>query len=50
MVGSGEDAYFVRAGISFEEARQELNNKIDDAIYCRPVALVKKLQRRIRHK
>ena len=50
MVGTGEDSCFVRAGISSEEAKQELNNKIDDAIYSRPVAFVKKLQRRIRNK
>ena len=50
MIGSGEHSCLVRAGISPEEEKQELNNKIDDAIYSRPVALVKKLQRRIRHK
>ncbi len=50
MVGTGEDSCFVRAGISSEEAMQELDDKIDDAIYSRPVALVKKLQRRIRNK
>ena len=50
MVGTGEDSCFVRAGISSEEAKQELNNKMDDAIYSRPVALVKKLQRRIKNK
>lgn len=50
MVGSGEDSIFVRAGISLEETRSELNNKIDDVLYSRPVAFVKKLQRRIRNK
>ena len=50
MVASGENSCFVRKGISPEEARQELNNKIDDALYSKPVAFVKKLQRRISNK
>ena len=50
MVGSGEHSCFVRAGISPEEARQELDDKLDDAIYSKPVAFVKKLQRKIKNR
>ena len=45
MIGSGEDSCFVRAGITPEEARRELDDKID---YSKPVAFVKKLQRRLK--
>ena len=48
MIGSGENSCFVRAGITSEEARRELDDKIDDAIYSKPVAFVKKLQRRLK--
>ena len=48
MIGSGEDLCFVRAGITPEEARRELDDKIDDVIYSKPVAFVKKLQRRLK--
>lgn len=45
MIGSDENSCFVREGISPEEAREELNTKIDNALYSKPVAFVKKLQR-----
>lgn len=48
MIGSGEDSCFVRAGITPEKARRELDDKIDDTIYSKPVAFVKKLQRRLK--
>lgn len=48
MIGSGEDSCFVRVGITPEEARRELDDKVDDAIYSKPVAFVKKLQRRLK--
>ena len=48
MIGSGEDSCFVRAGISIEEARREIDDKIDDMLYCKPVAFTKKLQRRLK--
>lgn len=50
MIGTGENSCFIRAGISPEEARQELDDKLDDIIYSKPVAFVKKLQRRIKNK
>lgn len=50
LVGSGEHSCFVSAGITPEEASQELDDKLDEAIYSKPVAFVKKLQRRIKNK
>lgn len=48
MVGSGEHSCFVRAGITPVEARRELDDRLGDDIYCKPVAFVKKLQRRLK--
>ena len=48
MIGSGENVCFVRAGITPEESRRELDDKLDDLIYSKPVAFVKKLQRRLK--
>ena len=48
MVGSGEHSCFVRTGITPEESRRELDDKLDDLIYSKPVAFVKKLQRRLK--
>ena len=50
MIGSGEDSCFARAGISPEEERQELDDEIDKILDSKPVAFVKKLQRRITNK
>ena len=50
MIGSGESSCFVRAGISPKEANQESNDRIDDIFYSKPVAFVKKLQRRFKNK
>ncbi len=65
MIGSGEDAIFVRkkrgekymlsngkfiAGDTIEESRQRLEDKLDDTIYSKPVAFVKKLSRRIKNR
>ena len=50
MIGSGEDSCFVRAGITPEEARRELDDQIDDALYSKPVAFARKLQRRLKRK
>ena len=49
MVGSGEDSCFVRAGITPEKSKEALDNMLDDAIYIKPVAFVKKLQRKIKN-
>lgn len=66
MIGSGEDAIFVkkkrgerymladgtfvRAGDTPEESRTRLEDRLDDAIYSKPVAFVKKLSRRIKNR
>lgn len=47
MVGSGVGSCFVRAGITPEESRRELDDRIDEAIYSKPVVIVKKLKRRL---
>ena len=48
MIGSGEDSCFINAGTSLEESRNEIDDKIDDVIYNKPVAFVKKLQRKLK--
>ena len=66
MIGSGEDAIFVRkrrgerymlsdgtlvrAGDTPEESRQRLEDRLDDTLYSKPVAFVKKLNRKIRNR
>ena len=66
MIGSGEDAIFVkkkrgerymladgtfvRAGDTPEESRARLDDRLDDAIYSKPVAFVQKLSRRIKNR
>ncbi len=66
MIGSGEDAIFVkkkrgerymladgtfvRAGDTPEESRARLEDRLDDAIYSKPVAFVKKLSSRIKNR
>ncbi len=63
MVGYGEHATFVKvkkgedvmvrygniieAGLTPEEEHRRLEDQMDDAIYSKPVAFVKKLSRRI---
>ena len=64
MIGSGEhsnfikvkkgervilsDGTFVEAGLTPEESKRRLDDKIDDMIYSKPVALVKKISRRLK--
>ena len=66
MIGSGEhaifinkkrgerymlaDGTFVRVGDTPEESRARLEDRLDDAIYSKPVAFVKKLSRRIKNR
>ena len=66
MIGSGEDSIFVRkkrgerymlsdgtfviAGDTSEESRQRLEDRLDDAIYSKTVAFVKKLSRKIKNR
>ena len=66
MVGSGEDAIFVEkkrgerymlsdgtfviAGDTPEESKARLEDRLDDAVYSKPVAFVKKMVRRIKNR
>ena len=64
MIGSGEhsifikvkkgervmlsDGIFVEAGLTPEESKRRLDDKIDDMLYSKPIALVKKISRRLK--
>lgn len=64
MIGSGEhstfikvkkgervmlsDGTFVETGLTPEESKRRLDDKIDDILYSKPVALVKKIIRRLK--
>ena len=48
MIGSGEHSCFVKAGLTLEEEKRRTDDKIDDTLYNKPVALVKKIARRIK--
>ena len=64
MIGSGEhstfvkvkkgekvmlsDGTFVEAGLTPEESKRRLDDKINDMLYSKPVALVKKISRRLK--
>ena len=66
MVGYGEFSTFVKvkkgqkvmirygnimeAGLTLEEEHQRLEDDLDDIIYSKPVAFVKKIQRRIKNR
>ncbi len=49
MIGSGEHSCFIKAGLTPEEEIREFEDRMDDHIYSKPVAFVKKLQRRIKN-
>ena len=42
------DGTFVEAGLTPEESKRRLDDKIDDMLYSKPVALVKKISRRLK--
>lgn len=64
MIGSGEDSAFIKvkkgkkimlsdgtfvgAGLTQEESERRLDDRIDDMLYSKPVALVKKIRRRLK--
>ena len=66
MIGYGENASFIKvkkeeivmirygnmieAGLTLEESKRRLEDKVDDMVYSKPVAFVKKLKRRIQNK
>lgn len=41
---------FAEAGLTIEEERNRLEDDLDDVIYSKPVAFVKKIQRRVGNK
>jgi hypothetical protein len=43
------DGTFVEAGLTKEESKRRLDDKIDDMLYSKPVALVKKIGRKIKN-
>lgn len=48
LIGSGgEHSCFVETGLTPEEDRIRLDDELDDAIYSKPRALIKKIVRRI---
>lgn len=47
-IGSGENFCRVRAEITPEESRKELDDKLDDILYSKPVAFVKKIQSKLK--
>lgn len=54
MIGSGEDSAFIKVMLddgTFVEAgltQEESKRRIDDMLYSKPVALVKKINRRLK--
>ena len=42
------DGIFVEAGLTPEESKRRLDDKIDDMLYSKPIALVKKISRRLK--
>ena len=50
MVGSGEHSFFTRAGITAEEQKRELDEKIDALSDSKPVTYFKRIQRKKRNK
>lgn len=43
-----EDGTFYEAGLSLEESESRLNDRMDDVLYSKPVAFVKKIVRRMK--
>lgn len=66
MIGSGEYSTFIKvkkgegvminngtiieAGLTPDKSKQKLDDQLDDIFYSKPVALVKKISRRIKNK
>lgn len=46
----GDPSTFVTAGASMKEEKRKIEDDVDDIIYSKPVALIKKLERRIKKK
>jgi hypothetical protein len=50
MIGSGEHSTFIRAGVSLEEERDEINKRIDELIDNKPKSLVKRFIKKVGNK
>ena len=48
-INSGDESFFVSAGLTPQESRQRLDDRLDENIYSKPVAFVKKIQRRLKN-
>lgn len=48
MIGSGEHSCFIEPGLTTRELEMKLEDKMDDVIYSKPIAIVKKIGRRIK--
>lgn len=46
----GDPSTFVTVGASMKEEKRKIEDDVDDVIYSKPVALIKKLERRIKKK
>lgn len=46
----GDPSTFVCPGISMKEEQRKIEDDLDDILYSKPVALVKKLKRKIKKK
>ena len=46
----GDPSTFVYAGAKLREEKKQIEDDLDDALYSKPVALVKKLKRKIKKK
>ena len=42
------DGTFVEAGLTPQESKRRLDDKTDDMLYSKPVALVKKISKRLK--
>ena len=47
-IGSGENFCRIKAGITPEESRKELDDRLDAILYSKPVAFVKKIQKKLK--
>lgn len=48
MIGSGEHSCFIEPGLTIREIEMKLEDKMDDVIYSKPKAIIKKIGRRIK--
>ena len=46
----GDPSTFIYAGVTMDEEQMKIEDDLDDVLYSKPVALVKKLKRKIKKK